>query len=61
MIGSEVVDDENDQQLRLGFDFDGVIADALAEQFYKANAEDISVFRNHEKELAGNPLAGGTM
>ena len=59
VIGSEVVDDENDLQLRLGFDFDGVIADDSAEQFYKANAEDISAFSNHEKELAANPLAGG--
>lgn len=37
VLETKVVDDENDTQLRLGFDFDGVIADDSAEQFYKMN------------------------
>lgn len=35
VLDTKVIDDENDTQLRLGFDFDGVIADDSSEQFYK--------------------------
>ena len=45
VLDTKVIDDENDTQLRLGFDFDGVIADDSSEQFYK--------------ELASNPLSEG--
>lgn len=54
-----MVDDENDTQLRLGFDFDGVIADDSAEQFYKMNEGNMSAYHRHEQQLAANPLEGG--
>lgn len=59
VLETKVIDDENDTQLRLGFDFDGVIADDSSEQFYKENQGNMSVYHHHEQELALNPLAGG--
>lgn len=59
VLETKVVDDENDTQLRLGFDFDGVIADDSAEQFYKQNQGNMNAYHQHEQQLAANPLEGG--
>lgn len=59
VLDTKVIDDENDTQLRLGFDFDGVIADDSSEQFYKENKGNMSVYHHHELELASNPLSEG--
>ena len=54
-----MIDDEQDTQLRLGFDFDGVIADDSSEQFYKKNEGNMNAYHQHEQLLAANPLKGG--
>lgn len=59
VLETKVEDDENDTQLRLGFDFDGVIADDSSEQFYKKSQGNISAYHQHEQQLAENPLEGG--
>ena len=59
VLDTKVTDDENDPQLRLGFDFDGVIADDSAEQFYKESKGNMSEYHKHEQQLASNPLEGG--
>ena len=59
VLDTKVIDDESDTQLRLGFDFDGVIADDSSEQFYKESQGNMSAYHHHEQELAANPLAGG--
>ena len=35
VLNKDVVDDEDDRELRLGFDFDSVVADDSSETFYK--------------------------
>jgi len=59
VLDTKVSDDENDTQLRLGFDFDGVIADDSSEQFYKSAHGDMSSYHQREQQLADNPLGGG--
>lgn len=54
------VDNDNDKQLRLGFDFDGVIADDEAEQCFQEH-KDLNEFSNHERRFAQSPLSGGPM
>lgn len=53
------IDDENDQELRLAFDFDGVIADDSAETTFQEGQLDS--FHHHEKENAGVPLPAGPL
>lgn len=57
VLNSKVVDDESDKELRLAFDFDGVIADDSAETYYKM--EGIDKYMEHEKLLASQPLQQG--
>lgn len=47
VIPSEADDDPRDNELRVAFDFDGVIADDEAEAIYARN-EDVAEFREHE-------------
>ncbi len=54
-----IEDDESDKELRLGFDFDGVIADDTAETFYKENNGDMQTYFQHESQLASSPLSEG--
>lgn len=57
VLPSIVVDDDLDEQLRVAFDFDGVIADDEAESVYKKN-NNLSEFQQHEalkKSIPHNP------
>lgn len=56
---SDFIDDENDEELRLAFDFDGVIADDSAETAFQRG--ELSLFHDHEKEKAGIPLPAGPL
>ncbi len=47
VLPSEVVDDEDDHELRIAFDFDGVVADDESESVYQKN-ENVEEFQNHE-------------
>ena len=51
--------DDDDSELRLAFDFDGIIADDSAETIFQNGA--LESFHNHEKELAGEPLPEGPL
>lgn len=62
VLPSKVFDDENDGELRVAFDFDGVIADDESEAVFQKN-RDLSEFHAHEVEkqsvaLRPGPLAG---
>lgn len=54
-----VEDDDKDRELRLGFDFDGVVADDTAETFYKSTNGNMAEYFQHESQLASSPLSGG--
>jgi 5'-nucleotidase len=50
-----IEDDENDKELRLAFDFDGVLADDESEQIYQ-KAKDMNDYFKHEQEHANEAL-----
>lgn len=57
---TDYVDNENDNELRLAFDFDGVIADDSAETIFQGDGQ-LEGFHTHEKQLADEPLPGGPL
>ncbi len=56
---SDYIDDDNDQELRIAFDFDGIIADDSAETVFQKGA--LELFHSHEKLKAGEPLPAGPL
>ncbi len=50
VLESNINDDDTDEELRIAFDFDGVIADDQAETVYQQ--ENLDAFHKHEKENA---------
>ncbi len=59
-IKSPVVDDDKDLELRVAFDFDGVIADDAAEQVYKETSK-LSEFHKYETEHIKEPHNPGPL
>ena len=60
ILKTKIHDDEDDLELRLAFDFDGVLVDDSAEQFYQ-NCHDINEYFKHESELSCQPLEAGLL
>lgn len=60
VLNSTVVDDEDDVELRLAFDFDGVIADDEAERVYQ-ETKDLEKYHEHEVLNANHPLKDGLL
>ena len=48
ILKGEIIDDTSDKELRIAFDFDGVIADDEAEEVYQKTGE-LSEFHSHEE------------
>ena len=59
VLPSSVHDDEEDKQLRIAFDFDGVIADDEAEAVFKQSGLD--EFHDHEQEKSNIPHNPGLL
>lgn len=59
ILNKKVVEDENDGEFRIAFDFDGVLASDESEAYYKN--EGINKYMEHEMELANNPLDVGPL
>jgi 5'-nucleotidase len=60
VLPSKVYDDELDSELRVAFDFDGVIADDEAETIYKKN-HDLNEFQIHETARRAIPHQPGPL
>ncbi|KNH47433.1 5'-nucleotidase [Pseudomonas lini] len=60
VLPSKVYDDEIDKELRVAFDFDGVIADDEAESVFKRNY-NLDEFQAHEKEKQDIPHQPGPL
>jgi len=60
VLDTKIVDDENDMELRIAFDFDGVLADDEAEAVYK-KTKDIHKYHDSETEKADIPLNPGPL
>lgn len=58
VLNKEVVDDDSDIELRIGFDFDGVLVNDESETVFKQSG-DINEYFNHEKDHAEDPLPLG--
>ena len=52
------MDDEEDKELRLAFDFDGVLADDEAEKVYKTT-NNLQTYHKYEVDHATEPLKNG--
>ena len=59
VLPGEVADDDSDRQLRVAFDFDGVIADDESETVYKQN--DLAAFQAHELQMQAVPHNPGPL
>lgn len=59
VLGPAAADDTDDQDLRIAFDFDGVLADDSAEQVFQADG--LEVFRSHETVNAATPHDPGPL
>lgn len=57
VLNQEIEDEEDGDELRLAFDFDGVIADDSSEQIYKEKGLDN--YMAHEQEHGDDPLKSG--
>jgi 5'-nucleotidase len=53
------VDDEGEPELRIAFDFDGIIADDRAEEIFKKGG--LASFHSSERELAAEPHGAGPL
>ena len=59
VLESSFQEDPEDRELRIAFDFDGVIADDESETIFQEN--DISSFREHEQALVNTPHTPGPL
>ncbi|WP_421866446.1 5'-nucleotidase [Motiliproteus sp.] len=59
VLDSHAADDPEDEELRLAFDFDGVLADDESEQIYQQG--DLEQFQQHEKDRADIPHNPGPL
>lgn len=58
VVNDEVIeDDESDNELRIAFDFDGVLADDASEKVYKSDG--LESYLTHEHDHANEPLSLG--
>ena len=60
VLPCETVPDDNDQQLRIAFDFDGVIASDEAEAIYR-KSRNLDMFHEHERKFRDKPLQSGPL
>lgn len=58
-IINSAVDDDDSPELRIGFDFDGVLADDESERIYKEKG--IEEYRKYEASKASQPLSQGPL
>lgn len=59
VLPSHVVDDEGDTELRIAFDFDGVISDDASEKVFKAGS--LEEFQEHETSRSHIPHSPGPL
>ncbi|UHA73683.1 5'-nucleotidase [Paenibacillus sp. 481] len=57
---TDYIDDDEDSELRIAFDFDGIIADDSAESVYQQGGA-LDSFHQHERLKAGEPLPPGPL
>ena len=61
IMGRYVEFDKQDEELRIAFDFDGIIADDSSEKAYQHSGKDLSKYFEHEQRHADEPLREGPL
>jgi 5'-nucleotidase len=61
VLPSKAADDQKDHELRIAFDFDGVLIDDQAESIYKQSGSNLDLFFAHEKGKATIPHDPGPL
>lgn len=57
VLNTTVIDDDSDNELRIAFDFDGVLADDEAEKIYQDKG--LPIYQQYEAERSSVPLNAG--
>ena len=57
VLNTTVIDDDNDNELRIAFDFDGVLADDESEKIYQKDG--LPTYQQYESERSDIPLNAG--
>ena len=60
IMPTAAIDDEADHELRIAFDFDGVLADDKSEQVYQEH-KSLNLFHQHETERVDQPHEPGPL
>lgn len=60
VLPCENIPNDGSQQLRIAFDFDGVIADDESERVFR-DTDNLDLFHEHEKEKRDEPLRDGPL
>lgn len=60
IMPTAAIDDEADHELRIAFDFDGVLADDKSEQVYQEH-KSLDLFHQHETERVNQPHEPGPL
>lgn len=60
VLPCEKLPTEDDKQLRIAFDFDGIIVDDETEAVYQ-ESQNLDMFHEHEMRLRNQPLEGGPL
>ena len=60
VLSTTVVDDEADDELRIAFDFDGVLADDQSEKIYR-ETDELALFYKHEVDNLNVPMNPGLL
>jgi 5'-nucleotidase len=61
VIDSVAHDDENDPELRIAFDFDGVVIDDEAESIFQQSNQSVEAFHRHEQQHVLTPHNPGPL
>jgi 5'-nucleotidase len=61
ILSSKIFDDEKDKELRVAFDFDGVLVDDESEKVYQQNNGELFSYMEYEQEHKEEPMNPGLM
>jgi 5'-nucleotidase len=61
ILKSNIHDDDDDNELRVAFDFDGVLADDSSEKVYQENNGELPFYQEYEYEHKDEPISAGLM
>lgn len=61
VLPTEVVDATDDSELRVAFDFDGVVADDESETVFQKDTSNVNLFHEHEQSKRDTPHNAGPL